>query len=169
MNSHRRLIVMRHAKAEPFAATDQGRVLTARGVRSAREAGRHLAAAGITPDYVIVSTAVRSSSTWEAVAEAAGLALAAVVDTAVYHGSADVVLEALRAAPADASTVMFVGHNPSAAYLATQIDDGDGDARAIHEMLHGFPVGALVVFDVEVPWADLGPETGRVVDFHVPR
>jgi len=35
-------------------------------------------------------------------------------------------------------------------------------------MLRGFPAGAMVVFDVTVGWADLGPESGRVVDFYEP-
>jgi hypothetical protein len=35
-------------------------------------------------------------------------------------------------------------------------------------MLRGFPPSAVVVFDVEVPWADLAAEAGRVTRFHVP-
>jgi hypothetical protein len=32
-------------------------------------------------------------------------------------------------------------------------------------MLHGFPAASLALFEVEVPWAELGSETGRLVDF----
>ena len=31
----------------------------------------------------------------------------------------------------------------------------------------GFPTSALAVFEVDVPWADLGPGTGRLKAFHV--
>lgn len=90
-----------------------------------------------------------------------------IVDDAVYAGSADVVLDALRGVPPEAETVLFVGHNPSAAYVANLLDDGEGDESAILALLRGFPAGALVVFAVAVPWADLSRESGRVLDFYV--
>ncbi len=185
---------MRHAKAEPFASTDHERALTERGIRAARDAGRHLAQTGVLPDHVVVSSAVRAQATWTAAAE--GLAswesvassadpedaegpgspgspggpegsATVRIDEAVYSGSADVVLDALRALPADARVAAFIGHNPSAGEVVNQLDDGDGDPDAIHQMLHGFPAGALVVYEVEVPWSELGEQTGRVSDFYV--
>lgn len=158
---------MRHGKAEPFAATDHERLLTDRGVRSATDAGRHLADAGNVPDYAVVSSSARTQRTWQAVDAALRSGAQVVVDEAVYAGSHDVVLASLQAVPADRRVVIFVGHNPSAGTLANQLDDGDGDAAAISEMLRGFPAGALVVLEVEVPWAELGTETGRVIDFYV--
>ena len=77
------------------------------------------------------------------------------------------VLETLGAAPADATTVMFVGHNPAAASLCHYLDDGDGDAAAVSALLQGFPPSAVAVLEVNVPWGELGAETGRVVGFHV--
>ncbi len=165
--SQRRLIVMRHAKAEPFAASDQARELTDRGRAQAAAAGAHLAGNRMVPDYVVLSPAARAAGTWEEVARATG-ALAEVDEVpAVYTGSPEVVLETLSLAPADAATVMFVGHNPTASYLCHVLDDGDGDPTALRGLLQGFPPGALAVFEVRVPWSDVGPETGRVVDFFV--
>ena len=167
VTARRRLIVMRHAKAEPFAATDHERPLTERGQRSAGEAGRHLATTGVVPDYAVVSTASRSVATWEAVAQASGAAATVQLDAAVYTGSADVLLEAVRVVPPDAEVVIFVGHNPSASYLAHLLDDGDGDPAAVQRMLRGYPAGALAVLEIEVPWHELGPESGHLVDFFV--
>ena len=167
MTSRRRLIVMRHGKSEPFGASDHERALTERGARSAADAGRHLAQTGSAPDYAVVSSAVRTQQTWDACAETSGSHAEVSVDEAVFSGSADVVLEALRAVPEGTEVLVFVGHNPSAACLAAQLDDGDGDAEAISAMLQGFPSGALVTFEVEVPWAELATETGRVVDFYI--
>ena len=169
MTDRRRLIVMRHAKAEPFASSDPARTLTDRGLAAARDAGEHLRKQGVAPDYAVVSSAVRTRQTWDAVVEAAGLADCEVsFDDAVFSGSPDVVLEALRAAPADAGTVMFVGHNPTAGFLGHFLDDGEGDSDALSELLSGFPPGAVALLDVGVPWADLGPETARVVKFQQP-
>lgn len=161
---------MRHAKAEPFAETDHARRLTDRGVAAARDVGAHLRDEGIRPDFALVSSAERTRDTWDAVSELAGAQSAGVrFDDAVFTGSPDVVLEALWAAPPDAGTVMFVGHNPTAAYLCHLLDDGEGEPSAVSGLLEGFPPGALAVIEVGVPWADLAAETGRVVGYYVGR
>ena len=168
MTEQRRLVVMRHAKAEPYASTDHARRLTDRGCEDARAAGVHLRERGLVPGYALVSTAERTRLTWEAVASATGSAATPQFDAAAYTGGVEVVLEALQAVPGDVETLLFVGHNPTAAYLCHLLDDGEGDPEAVSGMLHGFPPAALVVFAVEGPWSGLGPESGRVVDFHAP-
>lgn len=158
---------MRHAKAEPFASTDHLRRLTDRGTAAARDTGSRLRELGLLPDVAVVSSAVRTRETWGALAETAGIDCEPRYDDALVTGSPDVALEALRTVPEDADTVMFLGHNPTAAYLCHLLDDGDGDPSAVSGMLQGFPPGAVAVLEVGVKWADLGPETGRVVEFFV--
>jgi phosphohistidine phosphatase len=168
VTDRRRLIVMRHAKAEPFAPSDHARALTDKGLASARDAGAHVRDTGVTPDYAVVSSAVRTRQTWDALVETAGITGCEVsFDDAVFTGSAEVALEVLQAVPEDADTVLFLGHNPTAAFLAHYLDDGEGDADAVSEMLHGFPPGAVAILEVTVPWSDLGSETGTVTDFYV--
>ena len=162
----RRLIVIRHAKAEPYAATDHDRALTERGLREATAAGEYLAGQGFVPDHAVVSSALRTVATWERVAQECGWTLEPELDRSVYAGSADVVLDKLRTAPEDASTVLLVGHNPAVSYLVHDLDDGNGDPDATNAMLRGYPPAAVAVLEIDVPWADLGPATGRVVDFH---
>ncbi|MDX6299068.1 MAG: phosphohistidine phosphatase [Nocardioidaceae bacterium] len=160
--------MLRHAKAEPFAATDHERRLTDRGRESASEVGRYLRESNLLPDFALVSSAMRTRETWEAVAEAAGATGTRVsYDDAVFTGSPDVVLEALRGIPAESSTVVFVGHNPTAAYLCHLLDDGEGDPSAVSGLLQGFPPAALAVLDLHVAWADLAAESGRLVGYHV--
>ena len=38
-------------------------------------------------------------------------------------------------------------------------------AEALHSMLHGFPAASIAIFEVDVPWEELGPESARLVDF----
>src|SRR3954447_3038510 len=118
VTDRRRLIVMRHAKAEPFASTDHSRRLTDRGRASARDAGAYLREHGLTPDHALVSSATRTRETWTSMTEELDESGTLVFhDDAWFTGSVDVVVEALRALPDDALTVVFVGHNPTAAYL----------------------------------------------------
>ncbi len=168
MTEQRRLVVMRHAKAEPYASTDHARRLTERGCQEARAAGQHLLELGLVPGHAVVSSAERTRLTWEAVARTTGSAADPQLDAAVYAGGVDVALETLQSVPDDVETVLFVGHNPTASYLCHVLDDGEGDPTAVSGMLRGFPPAALVVFAVEVPWSELGPEAGRVIDFHAP-
>jgi phosphohistidine phosphatase len=168
VTGRRQLIVMRHGKAEPFAATDHARALTDRGHADAAAAGTWLAARRLVPDHALVSTAVRARETWHDVARTSGAEVEPSFDEGLYQGGVDAALESLQAAPEGARTVLVVGHNPTAAYVAHMLDDGEGDDEAIGGMLRGFPPGAAVVFDLEVAWTELAAEVGRVTGFHAP-
>jgi phosphohistidine phosphatase len=161
----RRLVVVRHARAEPFAASDHARDLTDRGRREAETAAAYLKARTVVPDHAVVSPSVRTRATWAAMEQVIGSAAEVVYDESVYAGSTDVVLESLRLVPEHARVVVFVGHQPTIGYLAHLLDDGEGDPEALHSMLHGFPTASMAFFEVEVAWEDLGPEAGRLVDF----
>ena len=156
---------MRHAKAEPFASTDHARALTDRGRREAEAAGAYLREQSVVPDHAVVSPAERTRATWEAMEAVMESSAEVVYDDSVYAGSTDVVLEALRFVPDGAGVLVFVGHQPTIGYLAHLLDDGEGDPAALHSMLHGFPTASMAIFEVDVPWEELGPETGRLVDF----
>ena len=159
---------MRHAKAEPFASTDHARVLTDRGHVQAAQAGRFLVELGVLPTHALVSSAARTRETWADVARASGADAEAVYDDGLYHGGVEAAVETIQQVDPDASTVMFVGHNPTAAGLGHYLDDGEGDQDAISGMLRGFPTSALVVFNVHCAWPEIGPEAGCVVAFHAP-
>ncbi len=160
---------MRHAKAEPFASSDRARELTARGRADASDAGDYLAAASLVPDYALVSTAARTRATWSEVAASSGSEAEVVFDEVLYDGVVDGVLEAIHAVPDDALTVIVIGHNPTAEYLAHVLDDGNGEPTAVTQMLAGYPTSALTVLEVDVPWSEVNEGVGRVRHFHVGR
>lgn len=160
---------MRHAKAEPFAASDHERELTPRGRADASDAGDYLAAAQLIPDYALVSPAARTRATWDAVASAAGCTAPVVFDEVLYAAGVERVIEVLHVVPEEARTVIFVGHNPTAEYLAHILDDGNGEATAVTEMLAGYPTSALTVLEVDVPWSQVAEGVGRVRHFHIGR
>lgn len=160
---------MRHAKAEGFAVDDHARSLTERGRRDAVEAGLWLASAEVVPDHVFVSSAVRTVNTWESLSHALRSSAEVAIEEALYSTSPESALEVLRTAPLDASCVLFIGHNPTAAYLANVLDDGQPDATAFRDMSEGYPTAALTVLEVPVAWADLAEGTAHISAFHVGR
>jgi phosphohistidine phosphatase len=63
--------------------------------------------------------------------------------------------------------VIFVGHNPAIAQVVHLLDDGTADPDAMRGILSGYPVAALTVLEIDRPWSQLGPGSGRIVAFHV--
>jgi len=163
----RRLVVMRHAKAEAWASSDHVRRLTDRGLRDAAEVGRWARTADVVPDHAFVSTAARAHETWSAFREAADLDVEAELDAGLYSAGPDSALEILRTAPAQARTVMVVGHNPTMAHLVHLLDDGRGEPAALAEISTGFPTSAVAVLEIEGEWGDLDVAAGRIVAVHV--
>ena len=63
----------------------------------------------------------------------------------------------------------MIGHNPTMAYLAQLLDDGEATPELEGELLAGFPTSAVAVFEYDGAWADLGEGSARLVGYHVGR
>jgi phosphohistidine phosphatase len=162
-----RLLLIRHAQAAA-APTDRERPLSAHGTRAAAAIGAWLQQSGYVPDRVLVSTAVRAQQTWAAAADSLGADREPTLDERIYDNTVEAVLEVIGEAPDDAVTVAVVGHNPSVGELAAVLDDGEGDDAAGRALRAGFPTGAVAVFRVDTPFADLAAGGATLVDFAVP-
>ncbi len=158
----RSLIVMRHATAAPYAAEDQLRPLTSGGELEASAAGAWLAEQALVPDVVWVSSTLRSRRTWELARVAAGLEVEADIEPSLYSAGPESVIDLLQGLPAQARTVLLVGHNPTAAYLTHLLDDGHPDAEAWAKVSEGFPPAARAVLDVHVAWSELSVATAHL-------
>ncbi|MFT4009824.1 MAG: histidine phosphatase family protein [Nocardioidaceae bacterium] len=165
----RRLIVLRHAKAEAHDRVDFGRELTDRGSRDAAAFGEHLAARGWLPDHAYVSAATRTRQTWAAVQQASGSTATVGYERSLYDYGVDEALDLLRLAPEDAETVILVGHNPTVAYLAHELCDEGSDPEALAKLRQGYPTCAGATFVADCPWADLAPGRATLVDLTVGR
>jgi phosphohistidine phosphatase len=165
----RTIVVMRHAKAEQDGPTDFERRLAPRGHGDAAEAGRWLAARGVEPQQALVSAAVRTRETYDAVAAAAGWDLEPDLERALYSAGTETVLDLLRAVDPGVTSVLVVGHNPTMASLAAVLDDGEGDEDAGNALAMDYPTSALTVFSYGGRWADLEEASASVVAFHVGR
>ena len=84
MQDSRRLVIVRHAKAEAQGPTDHERRLADRGRADARAGGAWLAATGIRPDLALVSSARRALETYDALSEGAGWELEAEASETLY-------------------------------------------------------------------------------------
>ena len=160
------LILTRHAKSswdDPLAP-DHARVLNARGRDAAGRIGRWLAAEGHLPGAALVSSAARTRETWALMAPHLPDAPEPQIVDALYHAGPEVMLRALKTA--SAPSVLMLGHNPGIAAFAVWMLE----KAPRHPRFADYPTCATLVaaFDADT-WADVGPGTGRAVDFVVPR
>ncbi len=164
----RQLILMRHAHARHAGPSDLERELTSAGLDASAEAGRWLRELGSKPEHALVSAAVRTRQTWQAVVEATGWELEASFDEGLYTSGPDTALDLVRAVPDEVTSLVVLGHNPTMGHLAQLLDDGECDPElASSALAHGYPPGAVSVFCVAGSWAELEVGGARLTGFHV--
>jgi phosphohistidine phosphatase len=120
------LLLLRHAEAEAAAPgmADIDRPLSARGRTEALDAADCVAAAALRIDAMLVSPALRSRETAIILAAELDIADEFRLEPALYLGEPDALLSPLRGSPAEAQTVLIVGHNPGLSRLARQFMGG---------------------------------------------
>ncbi|CAO4153708.1 SixA phosphatase family protein [Methylorubrum aminovorans] len=165
----RRLLLLRHAKsAYPQEVGDIDRPLNPRGREAAPLMGAYIARESLAPDHVMVSPARRTQETWEAVrGELPETPMETV--TSIYEAPASRILDAIRSAPAEAQTLLVIGHNPGLGDLALRLV-GEGPKELRNDLREKFPTAALAVLEFDaVGWEDIAPGTGRLLRFVRPR
>lgn len=144
----RTLILLRHAKAVRAheASSDEARPLTDRGQRDAAAAGEAMAAAGLSPELALVSSAVRTRET--AAYGLANFKLETRAEEALYLAAPEGLWDAFLAD--DADCVVLVGHNPGIGELCSmlihQAHDGSKLAR---DFSRDFPTAAWAAFEIK--------------------
>ncbi|TWP33305.1 SixA phosphatase family protein [Leekyejoonella antrihumi] len=163
----RRLVLVRHAKAQdPAGTADHERRLTAAGRSDARELGRWLKERKVVPGTVLCSTAVRTRETWANVSDAGTLGALIEHDARIYNAGVSTLLQVLQEVDADASTVLLVGHAPGVPALADVLSEGQPGTE---ELAAGYPTCTVSILRVGVPWADLAPGVASVEAVHTAR
>ncbi|WP_051799382.1 SixA phosphatase family protein [Catenuloplanes japonicus] len=166
----RTLVLLRHAKADrPDGVGDLERPLTERGHADAAAAGAWIAHNNLQPELVLCSPARRTRQTWHgvavAMAEAATEAGSPTVryEQGLYAEGHHALLSLLKTVPAEATTVLLVGHNPDVSLLSAMLDpDGSGDSD-------GLRTSGLAVHRFDGDWAALGTSGAALADSHTAR
>ncbi len=165
VNPAHQLVLLRHATAEPAGTLDDPlRPLALAGRRQAAEVGTALRAAGVVPDLVLVSSAVRTRQTWDLVR--AGLdvpADVARVSEDVYSAGVRSLLGLLRGLDESAGTVLVVGHEPTVSQTAAALAGPGSDDAAVARVRVGVPTAAWSVLELDGPWAALEPDSARLL------
>jgi phosphohistidine phosphatase len=174
------LWLLRHAKAvtdPPKGGRDFDRVLAPRGRRDATALGHFIGSDGRAlglddtplPQVVLVSPAARTAATAElALAELAEAPACTLVPD-LYGADPEEVLDLLRALKASVTSVMVVGHNPTAHALSQGLISQDDKAGRDLAARRGFPTCALGAYRLRVRhWRQLGAHTATLLALFTP-
>ncbi len=152
------LFLLRHAKAAaaPAGMADHDRPLTETGRRMALGIGQAMRRAGLAPDVVLVSPALRTQQTLDA----AGLwDERPNIDTlpALYMATANQLRDILRGLPETVRSALIVGHNPGLHELARLLAGAASGRPELNRLAVDYPTATLSEFLVTTAWRKLGP------------
>ncbi len=162
----RRLVMLRHAKAEPGGdRSDQLRALSATGRHQCGDVGARLAAAGLVPEYVLVSSAVRTRQTWELVRAALGDIPAPEVQITdlLYDAGPRDVIAMLRDLDERIASVLLIGHEPTVSVTASLLADPTPPVGDLVALQQGLPTAGFAVLAVD-RWDEIDRSTLRLLD-----
>ena len=147
----RRLILFRHAKAEPRAPgeDDFDRPLSERGREDAALIGQALARENLVPDYALISPARRTAETWICARESFPR-IRAELNRALYNAGPEEIRAAIEQAADRADTLIVIGHNPGLHELAVELlVDASAAAADVEAVSARFPTSTAAVYAID--------------------
>ena len=151
----RELLILRHAKSswDSDADSDFDRPLAKRGKKDAPRVGAWLYREGLVPDLVVSSPAERAKQTALKVCESMEFKKKKVLwDKDIYAAGLNELLAVLARCPADAVTVLLVGHNPGLEELLAYLVGGEVDVPDDGKLL---PTATLARLEMPRDWSGL--------------
>lgn len=162
-NETRRLVLLRHAKAEPAGSvSDELRPLALQGRRQAVAAGRLLSESNIVPEQILVSGALRTRQTWELLSN--GLehdASLVEISDELYLAHPQDVLNKLSE-QSDSRCILVVGHEPTMSALAAHLSGEGSDTDVYNRVRFGLQTSAFAVLESEKPWSEWSAGSARL-------
>ncbi|QTE30740.1 SixA phosphatase family protein [Pengzhenrongella sicca] len=161
----RRLVLLRHAKAESGGReADELRPLALAGRRQSTRVGASLAAADLIPELVLCSSAVRARQTWELVRIGLGdVESELVVLDSLYEAGVAEVLAQVREVDERVRTVLVVGHEPTISAVAVALASEQSDEDATMHVETGVSTATYAVLELAGTWAELARRSARLV------
>ncbi|MDB1088410.1 histidine phosphatase family protein [Streptomyces sp. ACA25] len=165
----RRIVLLRHAKADWPQVSDHERPLAERGRKDAPAAGQWLATAGVVPDLALCSTATRTRETWKLAVPELPQRPRTVYDERLYDATAGELIAVINEVDDEVTDLLLVGHNPGMHALAEALA-GAAEPDALARMNRSsFPTAAMAVLSHTGSWKTVELGTARLVSYWSPR
>lgn len=164
----RKLVLLRHAKADWPEGSDHDRPLAERGRQDAPAAGRRLADLGIAADLALCSTARRTRETWKLAVPELPERPRTVYEERIYEAAPGALIELLNEVDDEAATVLLIGHNPGVQALTEILAGSTEGERAARLSGRDFPTAAFSVLEFTGTWKSLEPGVATLTDYWAP-
>ncbi|AXG77156.1 SixA phosphatase family protein [Streptomyces paludis] len=169
VDTPRRIVLLRHAKADWPEVSDHERPLADRGRADAPGAGRSLAATGIVFDLALCSTSARTRETWKLVVPELSQRPRTVYEERLYDASLGELIAVINETPDTVNDLILIGHNPGMHALADALAGQTSGDLLPRMNRSGFPTSAYAVIGFTGGWKSVEHGVGRLDAFWTPR
>lgn len=124
MASEKRLLLLRHAKAEAgdVGIVDHDRALMPRGIQDARRMGRYFREQQFDPDLILCSTSTRTRQTERELRANSSLSVETIFLAELYLAPWEEIVKSIRGfATNEMQSLLVIGHNPGLEECAARL------------------------------------------------
>lgn len=148
------LLVMRHAKAEPFNDKgDHDREITDKGEKQAKIVAKGLVGMKLLPDRVACSGAVRAGRRWRECSRCSATIPRSNTARPCTTGGMQAVFDELANAKDKTRVLMVLGHEPTVSVSCQWLASSDSDMVKLDLLNLGMSTASVVVFGSDQPFS----------------
>ena len=158
------LIIMRHAKAEPFGDKgDSERELTDKGLKQATAVGKGIESLGLVPDQISCSSVTRTRQTLDRMLKTFGDKPIVDYRISLYDGGVQAVFDELAHVKAKNRVFMIVGHEPTVSISAQWLASADSDGERLDLLNLGLSPASIVIMGSNKPFDEWQVHSGELL------
>ncbi|KFI52309.1 SixA phosphatase family protein [Bifidobacterium biavatii] len=148
------LIIMRHAKAEPFGVNgDRDRPLADKGLKQAKAVAKGLLDMKLVPDRIACSAALRTQQTCEKMLKTFGDGPKVDYRQSLYDGGMQAVLDELAHTKDKHRVLMVLGHEPTVSIASQWLASAESDPATIDLLNLGMSTASVAIFGSDKPFS----------------
>ena len=158
------LIIMRHAKAEPFGDKgDSERELTDKVLKQAKAVGKGIESLGLVPDQISCSSVTRTRQTLDRMLKTFGDKPIVDYRISLYDGGVQAVFDELAHVKAKNRVFMIVGHEPTVSISAQWLASADSDGERLDLLNLGLSPASIVIMGSNKPFDEWQVHSGELL------
>ena len=158
------LMVMRHAKTEPFGnGGDAGRELTDKGRNQATAVAKGLASFKLVPDRIACSSATRARQTCDRMLKVFGDDPKVDYRQSLYEGGVQSVFDELAQTKEKRRTLLILGHEPTVSIACQWIASSESDPTLLDLLNLGMSPASIAVFGADEPFNQWQLHSGELI------
>ena len=158
------IFIIRHAKSSwaELGARDFDRVLDKRGINDAPRMAKILKEAGVHPDLIVSSPAMRAKTTAHYFAKEFGMSPEQIdYQSDIYDAVETDIFNIVRELPNTANVILLFGHNPTLTYFTNNFNP---------DPIENLPTCGIVRIALNVDeWSKFSDKTARVTGLWFPK